>query len=432
MALPKIIPAGGGEIGQYLLHDFNDNTIRFILNYPGLVDADILRAAVKAVIESVNVLHSNFFTDGAMAYWHINNDIKETNYFLYVETTDDPAVTANSLSLIPMYPEDKVQMHVTLVQSKDASSMVVRISHLIVDGSDGKYLLAKLVEAYNMILETGSAETLEIKNGSRAPEKVYEKLDLKDMKSLLGSPFSGVKMSYPYPSQNQGQLRFVRKVISAEIMSAARKKAKEIGATVNDLLLTALYQTYASMPEVDASSAMSITAMMDLRRHCKEGESEGLCNMSGTLPTLLENGVAGSFSDTLAEVSKQTDAVKEDPLAGLKGMPFLHAASRTLPMVVLLKGASKIYGSFGFGLTNLGNISCQAHALGDLIPNGGMFGGPLKQKPGMQISVISFDGECVLSVVGQYTTEDAAALQGTLDAMAKEIEMYAADNNTES
>ena len=28
--------------------------------------------------------------------------------------------------------------------------------------------------------------------------------------------------------------------------------------------------------------------MMDLRRHCPGGESEGLCNLSGSLPTCLE------------------------------------------------------------------------------------------------------------------------------------------------
>jgi len=45
MAIPKIRPADGGERAQYLLRDYNDNTIRFVLNYPGLVDPDVLRKA---------------------------------------------------------------------------------------------------------------------------------------------------------------------------------------------------------------------------------------------------------------------------------------------------------------------------------------------------------------------------------------------------
>lgn len=425
MALPKIRPAGGGERAQYLLRNHNDNTIRFVLNYPGLVDPDVLRVAVKAVVESVDVLHGTFFSDGTMGYWNINEDVGETNYFHYIETEGDPAKTAASLSLLPVYPEDKVQMHVTLVQSGEKSSVVVRQSHLVVDGGDGKYLIAKLVEAYNRILETGSAEGLEVKDGSRAPEKVYEKLGLSDIKELMTNPLSSVETAYPYPTTEPGMARINCKVISAETMSAARKKAKSVGATANDLLVTAFYRAYAAMEGVDASAPMSVSSMMDLRRHCVNGDSEGLCNMSGALPTTLENGCTGSFAEILEEIVKQTSAAKENPYAGLEGMPILHGLTRAMPIWLLQMGINKVYGKLSLGLTNLGNLKCADYALGGIVPNGGLFGGPLKKKPGMQVSVISFDGECVLAVVGVYTKEDAALLQSTLDRMEQEIANYA-------
>ena len=427
MAVPKIRPAGGGERAQFLLRDYNDNTIRFVLNYPGLVDPDILRKAVKAVVESVDVLHGTFFSDGTMAYWHINEDVGETNYFHYVETEGDPAKTAASLSLLPVYPEDKVQMLVTLVQNDAASSVVIQQSHLVVDGGDGKYLITKLVEAYNMILETGNADALEIKDGSRAPEKVYEKLGMADVKELMSNPLSSVETAYPYPTTEPGMARVTSKVISAQLMSVARKKAKAVGATANDLLVTAFYRAYAAMDGVDAAAPMSISSMMDLRRHCVNGDSEGLCNMSGALPTTLENGCTGSFEEILQEIVKQTAAAKENPYAGLEGMPIMHGLTRTMPIWLMQLAVGKVYGKLSLGLTNLGNLKCIDYALGGIVPNGGLFGGPLKKKPGMQISVMSFDGACTLAVVGVYTKEDAAVLQATLDIMLKEIEVYAAE-----
>ena len=172
---------------------------------------------------------------------------------------------------------------------------------------------------------------------------------------------------------------------------------------------------------------MSIMSMMDLRRHCKEGDSEGLCNMSGSLITTMDKGIIGlSFSDTLEQVAIQTSAAKENPLAGLEGLPLLHSVTRNLPIGVLLQLVGKVYGSFSIGLTNLGNIDCSLVKMGNIIPDGGAFGGPLKKKPGMQISAISFDGACTLSVVGQYTKEDKELLQTMLDRMVVEIENYAA------
>lgn len=56
---------------------------------------------------------------------------------------------------------------------------------------------------------------------------------------------------------------------------------------------------------------------------------------------------------------------------------------------------------------------------------GGVFGGPLKKKPGMQMSIISFDGECVPATYGQMASEDAAHVQRFLEDMVRVIRDYA-------
>ena len=220
----------------------------------------------------------------------------------------------------------------------------------------------------------------------------------------------------------------VRISIPEPVMTCARKRAKQEGATANDLLLTAVYRAYAALPDVDETMPMSVMSMIDLRRHCDDGESDGLCNMSGTFPTTLRDGVQGNFSDTLAQVAEQTRAAKDDPLVGMDGMPLIHGAVRTMPMRLLLLVAGKVYGSLSLGLTNLGNMDCKTLALGELVPNEGLFGGPLKKKPGMQISAASFDGNCSLCIVGQYTKEDAVLLNSLLDRIAEEIANYAKES----
>lgn len=425
MSVPKMVLAGAGEKFQYLVHEYNDNTIRFVLRYPGLIDPDILSVATDAVIQKVDILHGSFYNDALNAYWLIHGEYDESSYFQYIRTEGDPFVTAQSLSLLPILSDSKTQIRVYLVQSDAESAVAVNIGHLCVDGGDGKYLLNKLAESYNLILSNGSAEGLEIKNGSRAPEQIYHGLGPKDMTALLKMPGSNVKSEFHFANDLPGRANMVRTVIPGEIMAAARKKAKTEGATANDILLAAVYRAYAGMPQVDATSPMSVMSMMDLRRHCDDGESDGLCNMSGTFPTVLEDGVSGDFSDTLALVAGQTRGLKDDPLAGMDGMPLIHGAVRTMPMKLLLLVAGKVYGSFSLGLTNLGNIDCKTLALGETIPTEGLFGGPLKRKPGMQVSAASFDGACSLCVVGQYTVEDATLLDSFLKAIAEEITRYA-------
>lgn len=425
MSTPKMVMAGAGEKFQYLVHEYNDNTVRFALRYPGLINPDILSAATKAVIDRVDILHGSFYNDALNAYWMIHGEFDESSYFQYIRTEGDPFVTAQSLSLLPILSGSKTQLRVCLVQSSTESAVAINIGHLCVDGGDGKYLLGKLTESYNLILVNGNADGLEVKNGSRAPEQMYYYVSPKEMLSLVKIPGSDVKSEFYFPNDLPGRANMVRTVIGADTMAAARKKAKAEGATANDLLLTAVYRAYAQMPQVDADAPMSVMSMMDLRRHCDDGESDGLCNMSGTFPTKLENGVQGSFSDTLAEVAAQTREAKENPLAGMDGMPLIHGAVRTMPMKVLLLIAGKIYGSFSLGLTNLGNIDCKTLAMGEIVPTDGLFGGPLKKKPGMQVSAASFDGVCSLCIAGNYNAEDVKLLDAFLNKIAAEILTYA-------
>lgn len=428
MSVPKMVLAGAGEKFQYLVHEYNDNTVRFVLRYPGLLDPDVMCAATKAIIEQVDILHGSFYNDALNAYWMIHGEYDESSFFQYIQTQGDPFVTAQSLSLLPILSDSKTQLRVCLTQNDTESAVAVNIGHLCVDGGDGKYLLGKLTESYDLILKSGNADGLEVKNGSRAPEQMYYYVSPKEMLSLVKIPGSDVKSEFYFPNDLPGRANMVRTVIGADTMSTARKKAKAEGATANDLLLTAVYRAYSQMPQVDANAPMSVMSMMDLRRHCDDGESDGLCNMSGTFPTKLAEGVHGDFSDTLAEVAAQTRAAKENPLAGMDGMPLIHGAVRTMPMKVLLLVAGKVYSSFSLGLTNLGNIDCKTLAMGDIVPTEGLFGGPLKKKPGMQVSAASFDGVCSLCIAGNYNAEDVKLLDTFLNRISAEITAYTKEN----
>lgn len=415
--------AGVGEKMQYLAHEFNDNTIRFVLRYPGQIQAEVLQRAVQALVQSVDVLHASFVPGHATAYWRVNEEYQAADYFTFV-TAEDPVTAAINASLSGVAAGSRVQLHCTLAQGEKEAALALRISHLCADGSDGKYLLCKLAEAYQMLLETGDAKSLQVKNGNRAAEQVYENLNSREIISLFKNPLTGVKTGYPFADEEPGEERMVGCMIEKEVVQRARIKAKQLEASVNDVLLAACYQALGRENE-----PISIMSMMDLRRHCRGGESEGLCNMSGSMPTVLRQGVPKDFAQTLALIAAQTRSQKNDPLAGLDGMPLLHGATRTLPLWLLLRIGGRVYGNMSVGLTNLGNIDCATLKMGDIIPSTGLFGGPLKKKPGMQISAASFDGSCALCVFGQYTRDDAQRLQLSLGEIKAIISAFAQEEN---
>lgn len=421
MSEMKTIRAGTGEKMQYIAHKFNDVTVHFALHYPGLLQPDVLCAAARAVVESVDVLHASFLSGAFGCRWRVCEILRDEDFFTLMQVDGDPMDTA--LQILPQSVpfEGPSQLRCTLILGKTDCAVVLSVSHLCADGSDAKYLLDKLTEAYNLIIEHGNADALAVKNGSRATEQMYAPLSRRQVLSQFRNPSTGVKTLFPFPGEGGDEPHLLHCMLPREAMARARKRAKSLNATANDLLLTACYRAYASLPGVDPAAAMSISSLRNLRHVGQLSDSEGLANLSGLLPTALRQGVHGEFADTLAEISAQTRTMKDDPLSAYAGLPVLHFACRSLPLPVLLKGADFVYRIMSVGMTNLGNIACAPLAMGGVVPDGGMFLGPVKRKPSVQVSAASFDGECALAIGIRCARSDVPLLQQMLDGMAAEI-----------
>ena len=263
--ISRTVSAGVGERLQYTAHKYNGNTIRFVLHYPGFLSADILCAATRAVIDRIDVLHASFLANRWRSCWQIHTDCQTSDYFAVIACAGDLAETADRIALQPIAHRDPCQMHVTLVNRASSSSVVVRVSHLVADGCDAKYLLGKLAEAYRLIGQMGTAAGLDVKNGSRSATLAYKHIGDRKLSTFIKTPFTGVKTSYPFANPNtHGARSILSCLIPASTIGKAREKAKAEHATVNDLLLTALYRSYAQI--TGENGTISIYSMMDLRQ----------------------------------------------------------------------------------------------------------------------------------------------------------------------
>lgn len=265
----KFAKAGVGEKLQYLVHERNDNTVRLEVCYPAALSSEIMAQAVLSVVQGIDVLHSTFLVENGTAFWRENFDVTRQDCFAFKETEDDPVKLADEAMLCQAAPEKKAQLFCTLVNGKDKSALTLIISHLCVDGSDAKYLLEKIVEAYNLILSENSTEKLVLKTGSRSSFQLYEDMKKKDLLSVLKPAKMEGKSPFPFADTDEGSRRLVKYTLDSDLVYKMKKYGKANGATLNDLLLTAFYRAYIDMPGVVIDGPVAITSMMDLRRHRK-------------------------------------------------------------------------------------------------------------------------------------------------------------------
>lgn len=417
-------PAYLGEKAQYLARESNDCTIRFALFYQGYIHQDILIQAMKELVERIDILHASFEATNYKAKWKVNNDydIKEAFAYYRIEGDIDGKVQEAMLHTIPF--SGKMQVHCSLVSNDEASAIVFSVGHMCADGKDAIYLLEKLVELYNCILTGKNTATVSLKNGTRNPEQCCKDLTLKNRINLYSKPASDKKTEYVYADKEGGSPRILYHTISAELIMSARKKGKIYNASINDLLLTAFYRAAAWQLGFSDGQSMGIQSMIDLRRRIPKGDSLGVCNLSGSLPTELKNGVRGDFSNTLKEIVEQTTKAKNDPLAGLYDFPMMSGIFRVLSFSMIRKLGARVYGSATMGLTNLGALETENFTIGSLKVQNAILGAPLKQKPAFQVAVLGLNGGICLSSAAICTEHDSRAIRELLERIQYELEEF--------
>ena len=76
----------------------------------------------------------------------------------------------------------------------------------------------------------------------------------------------------------------IRKKISKEIFEKSRLKAKEYGATANDLIIAAYIRAFYDVSGCEATESAGISCAVDLRRYMKHPENIGYTNHVSFVP----------------------------------------------------------------------------------------------------------------------------------------------------
>lgn len=412
-----------GDQTQYLAHEFNDNTIRFVVKYPVPVDPRKLADAVKILVQRLTILHSSFNVGILGTKWIVNKTYEADNLTIASEVSGDVLSAARQAALHPIDFSGEVQIRCFLFYNEAESALTFLVGHMCADGRDAAYLLKKLTEIYNSLSAGESGDGVILKSGSRSINQCYagdsEMLSF-DIDRIVSGKSHEIKSAYRFLNEDAGTPCMAECTVSGESVARCRKLAEN--ATVNDVILAAYYRAYVRQMELSFDAPVGIASMMDLRRYIPEGDSAGVANFSGPISTSLPDGIGPDFQNTLSEVSRQTTALKDDKKAGLDLVLATQKLYKMMPFPLTVAAGEKIYSNMSIGLTNLGNLKSCDLKLENAPADELIFAGPIKRKPALQLSVSGLDGEISLCIVSQCTPEERAQLENLLQIIVSEIQ----------
>ena len=406
---------------HYLFRDFNDRMVHVEFNYDFVLDVDALKTVIICAFEKVPVLHSKFVDKKISTHWEIMPyDIDEVLTVSEPENLQE-AVEDFLTQYIP--PESHIQMKFALFIKDGKSTLCIIENHMCMDGGDLKYFLKSFCENYTNYVEKGISP-IEYRTGSRAYTDVYSgfgKMESGVAQRLFKNINARDDHKFPLTKDNIRDASFIaRKKFNEETLAKLKIKGKELGATVNEMLLTAyFYSVYelAGFPETDQ---LMISSAIDLRRHMDSVDDKGFTNHTSWMQCAIPQRGRDIF-ETVQYVVRSSNRFKKDKFMGLYGLPLLNFGYSILPHAASEEIIKIGYSNPYMAMSNIGILNGKQLALCGHEPLDAFMSGAVKYKPFVLLTATTYKNVITLSMCVRGNDQDKEIVNNFFDLMEKNI-----------
>ena len=406
---------------HYLFRDFNDRMVHVELKYDFVLDVEALKTVIICAFEKVPVLHSKFVDKKISTYWKVMpyniEDILTVTYPDNLETAVEEFLTQY------ISPESHIQMKFALFIKDGKSTLCMIENHMCMDGGDLKYFLQSFCKNYTEYIEKGISP-IEYRTGSRAYTDVYSgfsQMESGVARRLFKNINARDNHKFPLTKNNIRDTSFIAKrKFREETLAKLKAKGKEMGATVNEMLLAAYFYSVYELADFPATDQVMISSAIDLRRHMDSVADKGFTNHTAWMQCAIPERGRDIF-ETVKYVVRSSNRFKKDKFMGLYGLPLLNFGYSILPHAASEEIIKIGYSNPYMAMSNIGILSGTQLALCGNEPTDAFMSGAVKYKPFVLLTATTYKNVITLSMCVRGNDKDKAIVNNFFDLMEKNI-----------
>ena len=406
---------------HYLFRDFNDRMVHVELSYDFVPDIDALKTVIICAFEKIPVLHSKFVDTKFSTHWQVMPyDIDEVFTVSYPE---DIQAAADEFLTGYIPPESHIQMKVALFIKDGKSKLCLIENHMCMDGGDLKYFLESFCDNYNKYVNEGISP-IKYRTGSRSYDDVYSGFSQTEA-GVAQRLFKNINArddhKFPLTADNIRDTSFIaRKKFSEDTLMKLKSKGKELGATINELLLSCYFYSIYELASYPTSDKMMISNAIDLRRHMDSVADKGFTNHTSWMQCAVPERGRDIF-ETVKYVVLSSNKFKNDKFMGLYGLPLLNFGYNILPHAASEEIIKIGYSNPLMAMSNIGVLKGEIYALDGKEPVDAFMSGAVKYKPFVLLTVTTYKNVITLSMCVRGNDEDKKIVDKFFGLMEKNI-----------
>ena len=406
---------------HYLFRDFNDRMVHVELNYDFIPDIEALKTVIICAFEKAPVLHSKFVDTKLSTHWEVKPyDIDDVFSVAYPENVQE-AVDEFLTQYIA--PDADIQMKIALFIKDGKSTLCMVENHMCMDGGDLKYFLQAFCENYSKYVTDGISP-VEFRTGSRSYDDVYSgfsKTEAGVAQRLFKNINAKDNHKFPLTPNNIRDKSFIaRKKFSEETLAKLKVKGKELGATINELLLASYFYSVYELAGYPKTDKVMISNAIDLRRHMDNVEDKGFTNHTSWMQCAIPERGRDIF-ETVQYVVRSSNKFKKDKFMGLYGLPLLNFGYNILPHAASEEIIKIGYSNPLMAMSNIGILKGADFALAGHEPADAFMSGAVKYKPFVLLTATTYRNVITLSMCVRGNEEDKKIVNNFFSLMEKNI-----------
>ncbi len=406
---------------HYLFRDFNDRMVHVELNYDFIPDIEALKTVIICAFEKVPVLHSKFVDTKLSTHWEVKpyaiDDVFSVSYPENVEDAVEEFLTQY------IAPTADIQMKIALFIKDGKSTLCMVENHMCMDGGDLKYFLQAFCENYSKYVTDGISP-VDFRTGSRSYDDVYSgfsKTEAGVAQRLFKNINAKDNHKFPLTPNNIRDKSFIaRKKFSEETFAKLKAKGKELGATINELLLASYFYSVYELAGYPKTDKVMISNAIDLRRHMDNVEDKGFTNHTSWMQCAIPERGRDIF-ETIQYVVRSSNKFKKDKFMGLYGLPLLNFGYNILPHAASEEIIKIGYSNPLMAMSNIGVLKGEHFALAGHEPTDAFMSGAVKYKPFVLLTATTYRNVITLSMCVRGNEEDKKIVNDFFSLMEKNI-----------
>jgi NRPS condensation-like uncharacterized protein len=373
---------------------FADQQLCMVLKLSGKLEEATLAKAVRLTLDLEPVLGCRFVENSGKPFWKRRSDLDQIKSCTVVEAASADEAIHNFINE-PIHADVDPLVTAKIFRDKKADTICIKVNHAACDAGGLKEYVSLLSDFYSMLITCGRS-SIQPNLGRRDQSQVFERT--KDPRTFVMKGFPKPTWTLPQKTGNKPfhSLKDVRQIQ----FEAIKKYAKDKKATINDVLLTALYRTFFALNNTGEGKPMLVQVSIDLRRYLPNNRAESICNLSGALYVALERKTEEGSEGTLQRICLSMNKLKQDypGLESAAGLEYLLSQGFVYMEKYMAESAAqgKKYNVTFPLLSNFGVLD--SYRFGELEMLSGYITSPIIYPPGFMLGATTFNGEMTLSI----------------------------------